>query len=75
MQFEAEEPSHGALAFSGYALEYFMNVYSLVEAYPRRSAVNEGDACTFAKKNPLNENGKRDSHVFLKFYKAVMKKK
>jgi hypothetical protein len=55
MQFETEEPSHGTLTPLGYTLEYFMDMYPLIPAYPQRSAVHETDACAFSQQHFLDE--------------------
>ena len=41
MQLEAKEPSHGALASLRNALEHLVDMYSLVPAYAKGSAVHE----------------------------------
>lgn len=57
MQFESEEPTHGALSSLGYTLENLVNMYSLVLADTQWCAINEAYARTFAQKNLLDKQG------------------
>ena len=72
MKFEAEEPSHGAFAPLGYALESLVYVYTLVTAYPKRCAVYKTDSRALTQKNLLDKYGQRYGHLMLKFDKAVI---
>ncbi len=49
-----------------------MYVDALVLADPQRSAVNETDACTLAQQHPLDEQGKRNGHLFLQFHETIV---
>ena len=57
MQFEVEEPSHGAFASLGYAPENFVNVYSLVPADTQWCTVNKAYARAFAQEDLLDKQG------------------
>lgn len=72
MQLETKEPSHGAFAPLGYALEYFMDMYPLVPAYPQRSAVHETDSCASPQQHLFDEHSQRDSHLFFKFNETIV---
>ena len=48
MQFESEEPTHGALSSLGYTLENLVNMYSLVLADTQWCAVNKTYARAFS---------------------------
>jgi hypothetical protein len=65
MKFETEEPTHRALPPLGYAFEYLVNMNALVPANAQRGAVHKTDAGTFAKKNLLDEQCQRKSHLSL----------
>ena len=72
MKFESEEPSHGTFTSLRYSSERLMDMDSLVFTYPQRSGVNEADACTFAQKHLLDEQGQWDGHFFFQFNKTVI---
>ena len=72
MQFETEKPSHGTLAPLGYTLEYLVDMYSLIPAYPQRGAVHETYACAFSKQHFLNEKSQWYSHFLFKLHKTVV---
>ena len=55
MQLKAKEPSHGALASLRNALEYLVDMYPLVPAYSKGSAVHETYASTFSEQHLLDE--------------------
>ena len=55
MQLEAKEPSHGALASLRNALEHLVDMYPLVPAYSKGSAVHETYASTFSEQHLLDE--------------------
>lgn len=72
MQFETEKPSHGTLAPLGYTLEYLVDMYPLIPAYPQRGAVHETYACAFSKQHFLNEKSQWYSHFLFKLHKTVV---
>ena len=72
MQFETEKPSHGTLAPLGYTLEYLVDMYPLIPAYPQRGAVHETYACAFSKQHFLNEKSQWYCHFFFKLHKTVV---
>ena len=53
MQLEAEEPYHGAFASLGYALENFVNMYSLVPADAQGCTVDKAYARAFSNRTFL----------------------
>lgn len=55
MQLKAKEPSHGALASLRNALEHLVDMYPLVPAYSKGSAVHETYASTFSVQHLLDE--------------------
>ena len=55
MQLEAKEPSHGTLASLRNAPEHLVDMYPLVPAHSKGSAVHETYACTFPKQYLLDE--------------------
>lgn len=55
MQLEAKEPPHGALASLRNALEHLVDMYPLVPAYSKGSAVHETYASTFSEQHLLDE--------------------
>jgi len=57
MQLEAEEPSHGAFASLGYALENFVNMYSLVPADAQGCTIDKSYARAFSQQNFLDKQG------------------
>ena len=57
MQLEAEEPSNGAFASLGYALENFVNMYSLVFADTQWCTVNKAYTRAFAQEDLLDKQG------------------
>lgn len=73
MQFEAEEPSHGAFATLGYALEGLVDVYSLVAADTQWSAVHKTYARAFTKQDFLNEQCERHGNVSFQFHKTIVR--
>uniref|UniRef100_A0AB33J4K3 Uncharacterized protein n=1 Tax=Prevotella sp. GTC17254 TaxID=3236794 RepID=A0AB33J4K3_9BACT len=50
-----------------------MNVYSLVPADAKWSAVNKADACAFAQENLLDKQSQWDGDFPFQFYKAVVR--
>lgn len=56
----------------GYTLEHLMNMYSLILTNTQRSTVHKADACTFAQKYLLDEQGKRDCHLTLNLNETVV---
>jgi len=72
VQLESEEPTHGALASLRNTLERLVDMDALILAYPQRCAVNEADACTFAKQHLLDEQGKGYGNLFLQFHETVV---
>ena len=73
MQLKSEEPAHGTYSSLCYFLERFMNMDSLVLAYPQGGTVNEADTCAFAPKHLLDEQNQWDSHLFFLFDKTVIR--
>ena len=57
MQFETEEPTHGAFSSLSYAFENLVNMYSLFFADTQWCAVNEAYARTFAQQDLLDKQG------------------
>ena len=57
MQLEAEESSHGAFASLGYALENFVNMYSLVPADAQGCTIDKAYARAFAQEDLLDKQG------------------
>jgi len=57
MQLEAEELSHGTFASLGYALENFMNMYSLVPADAQGCTLGKAYARAFSQQNFLDKQG------------------
>ena len=55
MQLEAKEPPHGALASLRNALEHLVDMYPLVPAYSKGSAVHETYTSTFSEQHLLDE--------------------
>ena len=51
-----------------------MNMYSLILTNTQRSTVHKADACTFAQKYLLDEQGKRDCHLTLNLNETVVGK-
>lgn len=57
MQLETKEPAHGTFPSLGNSLEHLVDVYPLISADAKRSAVDKADARTLAQKYLLNEQG------------------
>ena len=57
VQFETEEPTHGAFSSLGYTFENLVNMYSLVFADSQWCAVNEAYAHAFAQQDLLDKQG------------------
>jgi len=57
MQLEAEGPSHGAFASLGYALENFVNMYSLVPADAQGCTIVKTYVRAFSQQNFLDKQG------------------
>ena len=72
MQLEAKEPSHETLASLCNALEHLVDMYPLVPAYPKGSAVHETYACTFPKQYLLDEQSQRYGNFLFKFHETVV---
>lgn len=73
MKLEPEEPTHGALASSDYALEYLVDMNALVAATVQRGAVHKTDDRTFVQKNLPDEQDQEKSHFSPKFNKAIVR--
>ena len=72
MQPEAKEPSHGTLASLRNAPEHLVDMYPLVPAHSKGSAVHETYACTFPKQYLLDEQSKRYGNFLFKFHETVV---
>ena len=72
MQLKAKEPSHGALVSLRNALEYLMDMYPLVPAYSKGSAVHETYASTFSEQRLVDEYSQRDGYFLFKFHESVV---
>ena len=57
MQFETEEPTHRAFSSLGYALENFVNMYSLVPADAQGCTIDKAYARAFSQQNFLYKQG------------------
>ena len=57
MQLEAEESSHGAFASLGYALENFVNMYSLIFADTQWCTIDKAYARAFSQQDFLDKQG------------------
>ena len=57
MQFETEEPTHGAFSSLGYAFENFVNMYSLVFADAQGYTIDKAYARAFAQEDLLDKQG------------------
>ena len=73
MHLEAEEPSHGALAPHGDALEHLVAVDALVAADAHRRGVDEVDARALAQQHLLDEDQQRQGHFPLQFHEPVVR--
>lgn len=72
MQLEAKEPSHGKLASLRNAPEHLVDMYPLVPAHSKGSAVHETYACTFPKQYLLDEQSQRYGNFLFKFHETVV---
>ena len=72
MQLEAKEPSHGTLASLRNAPEHLVDMYPLVPAHSKGSAVHETYACTFPKQYLLDEQSQRYGNFLFKFHETVV---
>ena len=72
MQPEAKEPSHGTLASLRNAPEHLVDMYPLVPAHSKGSAVHETYACTFPKQYLLDEQSQRYGNFLFKFHETVV---
>ena len=72
MQFESEEPPHGALASLRDTLEGLVDMDALVPANPQRCAVNEADFCALAQQDFLDEKCQRDYDLLFQLHEAVV---
>ena len=72
MQLEAKEPSHGTLASLRNAPEHLVDMYPLVPAHSKWSAVHETYACTFPKQYLLDEQSQRYGNFLFKFHETVV---
>ena len=72
MQLEAKEPSHGTLASLRNAPEHLVDMYPLVPAHSKGSAVHETYACTFPKQYLLDEQSQRYGNFLFKFHEPVV---
>ena len=57
MQFETEEPTHGAFPSLGYAFENFVNMYSSVLTDTQWCTVNKAYTRAFAQEDLLDKQG------------------
>lgn len=72
MQLEVKEPSHGTLASLCNAPEHLVDMYPLVPAHSKGSAVHETYACTFPKQYLLDEQSQRYGNFLFKFHETVV---
>ena len=72
MQLEAKEPSHGTLASLRNAPEHLVDMYPLVPAHSKGSAVHATYACTFPKQYLLDEQSQRYGNFLFKFHETVV---
>src|SRR5690606_715482 len=72
MQLKAIEPSHSALAHSGYTFKGFVSPDALVMAYSEHSRINKGDTSTFTSAAVVQEEHKGSRATLAQFYKPVV---
>ena len=72
MQFEADVPSHGALALGRDILEYLHAEFTLVVYHRDAGAVNKTDACTFPEADKTEEHCQRHEATRHYFHKTVV---
>ena len=72
MQLETKEPSHGTLASLRNAPKHFMDMYPLVPAYSKGSAVHETYARAFPEQHLLDEQSQRYGGFLFKLHKSVI---
>ena len=72
MQFETEEPTHGAFSSLGYTFENLMNMYSLVLADTQWCAVNKTYASAFAQQYFLDKQSEWNDNLPFQFYYTVV---
>ena len=73
VQLEPEEPSQGALAPHGDALEHLVAVDALVTAHTHGCGVDEVDARALAKQHLLDKDQQGKGHFPLQFHEPVVR--
>ena len=73
MQFETEEPTHGAFTSLGYTSENLVDMYSLVLADTQWCAVNKTNASAFAQQYFLDKQSEWNDNLPFQFYYTVVR--
>jgi len=60
MQFETEEPTHGAFSSLGYTFENFVNMYSLILADTQGCTIDKAYARAFAQEDYKKQHWETD---------------
>ena len=68
MQFETEEPTHGACSSLGYTFGNLVNMYSLVLADTQWCAVNKTYARAFSQQDLLDKQSEWNDNLSFQFY-------